>query len=89
MLKFVVPMIAAIALATSSVAQTPTTPQPAEPSVAAKIKEKIERKEDKLEAKVKGKWSKKKQKVAACRQQAKDQKLHGVKKWKFITKCSI
>ena len=93
--------MSAMLLAGGAYAQTPTPqPAPASPSIGERLKTKVERKEDKLEAKLKtkverkedkleAKWKRKKQKLANCRQQAKDQDLHGAKRLKFIAKCMI
>jgi hypothetical protein len=78
--------ISAMLFAGVAYAQAPTPqPAPASPSIGERLKAKVEQKEDKLEAK----WKRKKQKLTNCRQQAKDQDLHGRKRWKFIAKCMI
>ena len=78
--------ISAMLVAGVAYAQAPTPqPAPASPSISERLKSKVEQKEDKIEAK----WKRKKQKLTNCRQQAKDQDLHGRKRWKFIAKCII
>jgi len=78
--------ISAMHFAGVAYAQVPTPqPAPASPSISERLKAKVEQKEDKLEAK----WKRKKQKLTNFRQQAKDQDLHGRKRWKFIAKCMI
>ncbi len=78
--------MSAMLVAGTAYAQAPTPqPAPASPSIGERLKAKVEQKEDKLEAK----WKRKKQKWTNCRQQAKEQDLHGRKRWKFIAKCMI
>jgi uncharacterized membrane protein len=78
--------ISAMLVASIAYAQAPTPqPAPASPSIGERLKAKVEQKEDKLEENLK----RKKQKLANCRQQAKDQDLHGRKRWKSIAKCMI
>jgi hypothetical protein len=94
-------VMSAMLLAGTAYAQAPSPqPTPASPSIGERLKTKVEQKKDKLEAKLKtkverkedkleAKWKRKKQKLANCRQQAKDQDLHGAKRLKFIAKCMI